>query len=191
MEELVKKAEEFALSEIDNHRLPPKRFFDTSNEKGEELAKHLGADVDVVKIGTRLMDIKLGEAASKGIMEEHVSMGVEATKDFLGQFEISDEIKEKIINCVEGHHGNVDWTCKEAEICANADCYRFHLVSNWLSFIHSMGHNGMSFEESLKAAEFKLEEKWNILSLDYCKKELEPHYKAIREILDKANKNRK
>ena len=31
----------------------------------------------------------------------------------------------------------------------------------------------------------KADEKWNVLSLPICKKELEPQYKAIKEFLNK------
>lgn len=186
MKEIIRKAEEFALSEIEKHGLPSKINFETSNKKGLELAKNFDADIDLVQIGTRLMDIKLGQAFAEGNPKEHVQIGIEATKDFLSQFELSEDVKNKIINCVEAHHGTTEWKCKEAEICANADCYRFLLCKNWLAFLNSLGKNKSSFEENLEFAERKAEEKWNILSLDVCKEELTPHYKLIREIIDKA-----
>lgn len=188
--ETIKKVNEFALSEIEEYGLPSLINFNTSNEKGLELAEKLNADSDIVQIGTRLMDIKLGEAFSKNILKEHVSMSVETTKEFLSQFDIEKDILDKIINCVEGHHGTKEWKCKEAEICANADCYRFLLAKNWLAFLNSLGKRETSFEDDLKWAEDKADEKWNILSIDICKEELEPHYKAIKEIIKKARGER-
>ena len=44
----------------------------------------------------------------------------------------------------------------------------------------------MLFEEALKYAETKADEKWSILSLDICKKELEPDYKLIKEICSRS-----
>lgn len=184
MQEIINRAEEFALSEIKKYGLPSIMNFETSNKKAEGIAKQLGADLDVVKIGARLMDIKLGEAFSKGKLGMHVSMSSEATKKFLNQFEVSQDVIGNIINCVEGHHGTKKWICKEAEICANADCYRFLLVKNWLAFVHSLSE--IPFNEALDLAEEKAEEKWKVLSIDACKKELEPHYKLIKEIIKKA-----
>jgi hypothetical protein len=186
IQEIIKKAEEFALSEIEKYGTPAKFLFHISNEKGVELARKLNANSDIVQIGTRLMDIKLGEALSKGKLKEHIEMGVEASKNFLSQFELPEEILDKIINCVEGHHGTVDWKCKEAEICANADCYRFLLTKYWVQYISFISSREGTFDDHLAQAEAKADEKWKILSIDMCKKELEPHYKLIKEIIKKA-----
>ncbi|MEK6889639.1 MAG: hypothetical protein AABX35_00470 [Nanoarchaeota archaeon] len=187
MKEIIKKAEDYALSEIDKYQLPSKLNFHTSNNKGEELAKKIKCDIDIVKIGSRLMDIKLGEAKNIGKIQDHVEMGIKATNDFLSKFNISQEKKNKIINCVEAHH-NKKWTCIEAEICANADCYRFLLLRNWLAFLNSLGKEKDDFDNNLIYAESKLEEKWNILSLDICKKELKEDYHLIKKIIEKARK---
>ena len=186
MEEVIVKAEEFALSEIKRYGFPSRMNFDTSNEKGLQLAKEYDADPFIVQIGTRLMDIKLGEAISKGKPGEHVKMSVDATIDFLSQFDLPEDVRKKILNCVEGHHGTKKWTCKEAEVCANADCYRFLLIRNWLAFLNSLGADKSSFEHDLKFAEDKANEKWKILSLGFCKKELEPYYNMINKIIKKA-----
>lgn len=186
MNDISKKAEEFALSEIEKYGLPSLINFKTSNKKGLELAKKLGVNSEIVEIGTRLMDIKLGEASSKGKLNEHIEMSVEATRKFLSKFNISKDVIEKIVNCVEGHHGTKEWKCKEAEVCANADCYRFLLVRNWLEFLNSLSARKTTFDENLQFAEEKAEEKWKVLSLRICKIELEPHYKLIREIIEKA-----
>lgn len=186
MKEIIIKAEEFALLEMNKYGFPSRMNFDTSNEKGLQLAKKYGADSSIVQIGTRLMDIKLGEAISKGKPNEHVRMSVDATINFLSQFNLPEDVKDKIINCVEGHHGTKEWICKEAEICANADCYRFLLIRNWLAFLNSLGAEKSSFDHDLKFAEDKANEKWKILSLDPCKKELEPHYKMINKIIKKS-----
>jgi hypothetical protein len=37
-----------------------------------------------------------------------------------------------------------------------------------------------------KYVEQKMEEKWDILSLDICKKELEPYYKQFKALIDTA-----
>ena len=182
MKEIIKKAEEYALSEIEKYGSPSKINLETSNKKGEELAKLLNADLEIVQVGTRLMDIKLGEAKAKGKIKEHVRMSSEASKQFLSPFDLQKEEVDKIINCVEGHHGTAKWLCKEAEICANADCYRFLLIRNWLLSL-------VDLEGNLKLLEEKAEEKWKVLSLDICKKELESDYKLIKEIIRRAKQD--
>jgi len=113
-------------------------------------------------------------------------MGVKATKEFLKRFDLDEETKEKIINCVEAHHGQVPYICKEAEIVANADCYRFLHPQGFFSLISWCGEGNLKFEEMLALAEAKLDEKYNILSLDICKKELEPYYYKLKDLIKKA-----
>jgi len=182
MEKVVGLADKWARKEIAEYSEPNVLNYETSNQKGEELARKYDVDVNIVKIGTRLMDIKLGEALAKGKAQEHVAMSIEASTAFLDKQDISEEDKNKILNCVAGHHGTASWTCKEAEICANADCYRFLCVKNWLFMLHSLGEE-MSFEEALEFLNGKAEEKWNILSLPECKEELEGEYKLVKELV--------
>lgn len=185
MKEIINKAREWALEEIKKNMYPRLPGFNLSNEKGQEIAKKLNADKDIVLLGTLLMDIKLGECFKGGKLPEHVKKGTEATRLFLEQFKLNKETKEKIINCVAAHHKAVPFSCKEAEIVANADCYRFLNVKQFLQFIYEDDtFNG--FEEALSFMEGKVDEKWNILSLKICKDELAPHYKLIKEIIAKA-----
>ena len=184
MRKIIKAAEQFALEEIKRHGLPSLVNFTTANEKGNELAKKFNVNADIVAIGTRLMDIKLGEAQKTG--GDHIELGVAATKTFLKRYAIDPKNILKIVNCVEAHHRTVHWICKEAELVANADCYRFLLPRNWLLFLHSLGTRGMDFQKSLDYGVSKVDEKWKILSLPYCKKELTTDYKLIKEIIKKA-----
>ncbi len=187
MNDIVKEAEEYALSEIDKYGLPSKLNFHTSNRKAEELITKIDCHKEVVKVGVRLMDIKLGESSSKGKIQEHVELGVKATKEFLSNFNISEERENKIINCVEAHH-NKKWKCVEAEICANSNCYRFLLFENWLKFYKSLDEKEGSEQDKLNYAEMKADEKWSILSLAICKKELEKLYRKIKEYIREEKK---
>ncbi len=47
----------------------------------------------------------------------------------------------------------------------------------------------MDFVEVLKQVEYKMDEKWNILSLDICKQELEPYYKQFKDLIDIARRS--
>jgi len=116
-------------------------------------------------------------------------MSLEAGKTFLNQFDLSEDIKNKILNCIEAHHRGVSFESFEAEICANADCYKFLHPKGVLRYLTILGKKDLDFEDSLNKLEFKMDEKWNILSLDICKKELEPYYKQFKELIKKAREN--
>lgn len=188
MREIIEKAKEYSLSEVDKYGSPPKPFVIQANEIGLRLAKQLSADENIVNLGTWLMDLKGGQALKEGKPNEHIKMSMEATKDFLKEFNLDNEIVAKIINCVEGHHRTVEWTCKEAEISANADCYKFLLPRNFLYFLHILSSREGKFEDNLSAAEAKVDEKWKVLSLDICKQELEENYKLIKQMIMAARK---
>ncbi len=186
-DEMVKKVEEMALAEIERYGFPTLWNFHTSNQKGVEIAEKLGADKFVVQLGTRLMDFKLGEAIASGRIAEHVKMSAEAASRILVDLKVPARQADKVMNCIEGHHKQVSWNCIEAEICANADCYRFLLLKNWLNVLYDLKEEENDFTKSFDHAVSKFNEKLAILSLDICKKELEPHINAIKEIIRLAS----
>lgn len=186
-QEIIDEAEKVAREEIERHGLPLLVHFEATNKKGFELAWALRADVFVVGLGTRLMDLKFGEAFSNGVLKDHVSMSAKAAGELLGKSDIAEEALTKVLNCIEGHHRQIPWTCPEAEICANADCYRFLNCRNWLEFLYSLaGRDDMSFRDALQLAEEKFREKLGILTLDICKEELKEDIRLIEEVIGKA-----
>jgi len=183
MEKLIKDAYDIAYKEIEKYGNPSIERFNVSYEKGIEIANKLGADIDIVKIGLVLMDLKLGEAFKKGILKEHVKMSKEAAEKFLINYEITNEQKKKIINCIEAHHGTIEFSCIEAEICANADCYRFIHPRGVLSYLHTLGGRIDDYDKAKAQALVKLEEKAKILTLKEVKEELGPHYEFFSKYL--------
>jgi hypothetical protein len=113
-------------------------------------------------------------------------MSLEASKEFLEQFDLDEETVKKILSCVEEHHGAEEFTCKESEICANADCYKFLHPKGFLNYLCILNGRGGNFKEAIEGVLPKLEEKHNILSLDVCKEELEPYYQEFKKMLEKA-----
>ncbi len=185
MEEIIKKAREWALKEIKKTGYPSLFNFETSIKQGQRLSKLYKANKDIVMLGTILMDIKLGECLLSGKLSEHTKRGVEETKNFLKKFKIEKEEFKIIINCVEAHHKKVQYKSIEAEICANADCYRFLNPKNvFLSLSDNIKEFGL--DGALKHVEQKMDEKYKILSLDICKKELEQCYRQFKDLIDKA-----
>ena len=87
---------------------------------------------------------------------------------------------------MEAHHGKIPYTCIEAEICANADCYRFISPKGFLSYLATLGKRHDDFASCLNDAEKKLDEKYALLSLDFCKQELEPRYQTFKTSIQQA-----
>lgn len=172
--EVVAAAVDLAEVEISKFGLPTQVHFDLSLAKGQEIARALGADSALVKVGTVLMDLKLGEAFSKGKLAEHVKMSVDASADFLTGYEVRGDVRDRILNCVAAHHGTVPFTCLEAEIVANADCYRFMHPTGVFHYIGTLTKRNLSLREVVEGAQAKLLEKRAVLSLPACKAELEP-----------------
>ncbi|RJQ15585.1 hypothetical protein C4573_05490 [Candidatus Woesearchaeota archaeon] len=184
--DIVAKARNYAVSEIEQYGAPTLIAFEISEKKALELAKKLKADVTIVHLGIMLMDVKLGQAMKENKLREHVAMSSLAAKEFLKESKLDEATKKKIINCIEAHHKAVPFSCLESEICANADCYRFMTPKGFLSFLASLGKRDGTFEAKLKLAEEKLDEKYDILSLDICKKELEGHYQNLKRLIADA-----
>jgi len=135
-----------------------------------------------------LMDCMLGTAYKEARMPDHISMSAKKAGAMLSEYsDISDEVKENIVSCVREHHGFKKFSSLEAEICCNADCYRFSSIRGFIGGIHH--GREMQLKDLLNLYKDKSDEKWNALSLDICKKELEPEYKAIQKLISAYKEN--
>lgn len=183
--ELVQDA--FALA---NETIPTsKEHIYVAFAEGKSLAKYYKVDEDIVLIGTYLMDYKLKEAGKLGKKQEHANMAAGFAKDFLNDYDITKEEKEKIINCIEAHHGKVPFECIEAEICANADCYRFLSSAGVLAYMSFLTTKLDSLEKVLVKVMEKMNEKHKLLSLDKAIDELEETYQMFLKIFNNALEN--
>jgi len=182
--EIIEKTKEFGFAQTKEYKRPAAFGIDLANRKGQELTEALGSDRDIVLMGTLLMDCRLGSAISENRIKEHIQISYEAANEFLSQFpELNKETKENILYCVKQHHGVEKFYSLEAEICCNADCYKFISVEGIVGHIRYAPDTDL--KELTKRYSLKADEKWNTLTLDMCKKELEPQYKAIKEFLSK------
>ena len=180
--QLIKKAEQLAYSQAKKYQSPTISHIDLSNEKGQKLAKLLKVNKDIVLVGTMLMDCMLGVALKKGKRKDHAKMSEKAAKELLSQLpKLDKSIKENILYCIKQHHGAKKFYSLEAEICCNADCYRFISIKGVIAGIKH--GRDMSLREVVDLYLEKADEKWDALSLDICKKELRPQYKIIKKFL--------
>ena len=106
MEEFLKKARELAYSETEKNYTPPVPVINLSTEKGKIIAKELGANVDIVEVGTLLMDCALGQALKENRGEEHIQMSLDKANEILNMASLPEEEKENIRHCILEHHGS-------------------------------------------------------------------------------------
>jgi hypothetical protein len=184
--DIIQEAKQYALEEISKTGLPGMIGFELSEKKALELADVLHADKTITHLGALLMDLKLGKAMQENRLKDHVAMSAEATKEFLMKYSLPNKTKENILNCVMAHHGAIPYNCVEAEICANADCYRFIHPKGVFDYFSVLGQRGLNFDQRSNQVESKMDEKYNILTLDICKKELEPYYRTFKQYIKDA-----
>lgn len=181
MKNFLKQVRKLAYGEIEKTGMPLKLHVYLSCEIGKRLAKELGADVGIVEAGTLLMDCLIGQALQEKRLEDHIKMSLARANELLEKTELSNEDKENIRHCVIEHHGASNFYSLESEICCNADCYRFASIKGFAYAIRYL--RDMPFPDLMKILSDKLDEKWKLLSLDICKKELRDQYKIISRIL--------
>lgn len=183
--DILNEAKKFLHKELNEDAW---EFFAIADAKGQELAKKLNADKDIVLLGTLLMDVKLRQAMQENRIADHVQMSVDASRKFLGQFNLKKEVFNNVLHCVEAHHGTMPYKTIEAEICANADCYKFLHPKGFFIYLTMLGKRHPAFKECIDQAEKKMEEKYNILSLDIAKSELEKYYQTLKGYINEARK---
>ncbi|MFA6533338.1 MAG: hypothetical protein WCT22_05095 [Patescibacteria group bacterium] len=188
MQQIITQAKELAIAEINQYGVPKMEHFILANEKGQQLAEQLNADKDIVLLGTMLMDLKIGQCMKEGRLAEHVQDSSSVAQEFLKQFNLAPEILTKIISCIESHHGVDNYSCLEAEICANADCYRFLSPEGFFHGALIFGNRFANFNDALTQLENKIEEKHNIISLDICKQETEVNYHDFKRLIKEARR---
>jgi len=182
MNKLIKQSQDFASSEAKKYGVPTQFHINLAYQVGQRLATDLKADSNIVAVGTYLMDCMLGVAFKKGRLKDHIAMSAEKAQEFLSQYpDLSNPVKENIVACVSEHHGVKKFSSLESEICCNADCYRFASVAGFVGGVHH--GREMDLADLLALYKSKADEKWHALSLDICKQELEPQYKAIQKLI--------
>ena len=182
-EKLIEAAKKQAYSDSDTYGTPTRFNIDLSVQVAQRLVFELNANKNIVVVGSYLADCMLGHAISQNSISKHIEFSRQKANEIISRFpEVSPEEKENILQCVSEHHGKDKFYSLESEIVCNADCYRFASVQGFLGSIRYF--RDMEMGELVKLLGDKADEKWNALSLDICKKELEPQYKVIKSLID-------
>ena len=185
---IIEEARNLAIEMSEKYgKVPPFDHTELIVKKGQELAKKLNADIKIVTVSCYLIDVGLSKAYQEGRIKEHVRIGSEITKEFLKKFNLYEKDEEKIINCIEAHHGGIEHTCIESEIVKNADNFRFLDPTGLFISLYHARETGRSLSEWVKLAREKVEEKHKLVTLDICKREAEDNYKVIKEFLNRIN----
>ena len=187
-EELMKKIDEAAQAESKKYGEPSLYNYKIAIEKAEELAKTYGADIYLSKMACMLMDIKIGECIKNHRQSDHIQESYKFSKELLEKFGADDETKKILLYAVLNHHGTKDhkFDFIEAEICSNADCYRFLTLPGAYNLIRVTSKWGQEHNASIDYCLSKVEEKFNALTLKKAKDDLYPNYEEIKNFLLKS-----
>lgn len=187
-QQLFEYINEKALAEMKQYSIPSRCHYDLALSVGERVSKLLGESIDpfIVKCGVALMDIKLGQCFIEKRPQEHVTESYNYTKQLLEDLGVDGKIKDILYNCVLAHHGKVPYESVYAEICANADCYRFLTPQGIVATIITNSQMGMEQNATIDYCLSKIEEKYNLLTLDICKEELKDNYESLKSFLNNA-----
>lgn len=181
MKNFITQARKLAYGEIEKTGMPLKLHVDLSCEIGKRLARELRANADIIEAGTLLMDCLIGQALQEKRLKDHIKMSLAKANELLDKSGLSNEKKENIRRCIAEHHGAEKFYSLESEICCNADCYRFTSIKG---FSYAMRYSrDMPFPELVTLLSKKADEKWKLLSLSICKKELTNQHGIIEKIM--------
>ncbi len=188
VDEIINELDQLAVAEIMEHAVPTLDDYNDTVNLAVELGKKLNANLDVIRLGARLLEIKLGEAIHKKKKAHYVEMSSDFTKSFLVSYPLSEEFKKKVISCIEEQNEN-KFSCIEAEICANAMRCNYLTPKKIFKRFYNLHDRGYSFAEAFLLVDEKTEEKWKRLTLDVCKNNWKNNYDKIREFIELARHN--
>lgn len=180
--DLFEYSDEYNRNEIKKNNYDIEPMYDISIIHGKRLSSMFNVDKSVVLIALALMDSKLPEAVRKGNIKEHVELSHAAAKEILDKVDdITDEKRTNILKCIEEHHGRNEYYSLESELVANIDCYKFLSIKGIMTYFSILGRRHNDLEKELTQLEFKMDEKFEHLSLDIAKEELTANYEQFKK----------
>ncbi len=183
-EQVMQKIREIGANEVKNGNAPPEVYTRLAIEKGIQLANEMNADVQVVEAALWLGDSQLALCMKQNRAQEHVQVSAEFARIAMKEAGASQEFVENAVQAMSEHHSTKHKNL-EGEIVANADGYKFLQPLGLLSLVMKDAKKRSDIE-TLKYALSKLEEKWNVLTIQQCKDETRQNYDALKFVLESA-----
>lgn len=146
----------------------------------KELAKELGADLEIVEIAGWLHNI--GSIVYG--REDHHKTGAKVARDFLAKIGYPEKKIKHVEQCILGHRGsqNIERTSLEEQIIAEAD-----VMSNFDNiagiFKAAFIYENLGQGEAKISVRGKLQRKWGQLHFDKSKEIIKPKYEAAMLLL--------
>jgi putative nucleotidyltransferase with HDIG domain len=149
-------------------------------EIAHRMAIDLNADTQIVVIAAYLHDI----TKMFGERKNHHLIGAEYAGNFLTNYDINDEIIEKIKNCIKKHRGSSEFTRNtiEEKIVATADAVA-HIEHPLTLFYAWYGQRQCQINEGADGIINKLQRSWNKIEFEYVKDELKEKYQNLINML--------
>ena len=147
----------------------------------KQLAKLLGADIEIVEIAALLHDF--ASVKDKALYKDHhINSAIEAEK-ILKNFDYPAEKIAAVKHCIETHRGSVQEQQRsiEAECVASADAMAH--IQNVPALLYSAyTRRGMEIDEGIQWLKKKLERSWNKM-IPEAKDMIKDKYEAAMKIL--------
>ncbi len=148
----------------------------------KQLAKFQNANQEIVELAALLHDI--GRIRHGG--KNHDITGIPEAEKILKKLNAPKRVIDEVKHCIQTHRGSKDFPPKTtiAKIIANADAMS-HFDILLKLFEIGIKRKKLSFEESLKGVEAKLDRDWNKkLTIPKAKEMAKEKYQAIKLILN-------
>ncbi len=150
-------------------------------QNAKQLAKLLGADLEIVEIAALLHDF--ASVKDKNLYKDHhINSAIEA-EQILRRFDYPAEKIAAVKHCIEAHRGSVaeQQRSLEADCVASADAMAH--IQNVPALLYSAYlQRGMDIDEGMKWLRRKLERGWNKM-VPEAKELVKEKYDAALEIL--------
>ncbi|MFH0713131.1 MAG: hypothetical protein V1722_00565 [Candidatus Micrarchaeota archaeon] len=181
----IQTIREVGLREAQNNNAPPEIYTRLAIEKAISLAKKMKGDEQIVETALWLCDLRIGPCLRENRVQDHVKESLVAAREVLSDAGASKEFAEKSLQVMSEHHAKVH-KYLEGEIVANADAYKFLPPIGSLHLLWIEGKRSDSFSKSLSYVFHKIEEKWNVLTIQECKDEMRESYEHLKFVFESA-----
>lgn len=182
----IELVEKYVKEKIEEYRIKSEDNYDFWNEhikyvyqESIELAKRYNANIEIVSLGALLHDIAL--ICQVGNRNDHHINGAKLAKEILDKYELTEEIKNRVIKCVYNHRSSKNATSVE-EICVCDADILAHFDNIPMLFNSAFNRCNISLNEVRNWMKECFEKDFNDLS-DKTKEIFQEKYKIIYEVV--------